>query len=144
MCQSKLQWHHFSPIIPGSGTGRTPDWIIHNKSLWHIWNLVTGCISILHCQSVQKRFYSTSNLSFLISYCIIFEISEIRSANICFYISGMWIHWHKSRSCKIFIIPYRIKGRHNCINLSIPGKNPHLYRLVKGCINWIFRNPGIS
>src|SRR5664280_3491369 len=61
------------------------------ERLWNVHNLITWRITVLHSNGVQKWFYCTSDLLFLLGYSIILEISEIRAPNIGFDISIMRI-----------------------------------------------------
>ena len=110
------------------------------KRSWNVLNLITGRISVLHCNCIKKRFYCTSNLLSLLGYSIILKISEIRASYISFDIAVMRVLRHECRADKVFIISYRIERRHYSVSFSLPWKDSHFYTGVERQHYRIFRD----
>src|SRR5664280_2274324 len=117
--------------------GSVTSWSPRNCIPWNIKgrlnvrNLQTRRKSVLHRNSIKKRFYCTTNLSALLIYSIILKISEVGATHICFNSTSMWIFDHKCRPDEIFIIPDRIHWCHYSISVSFPGEYSHFYRSIE-------------
>ena len=95
LCQSPFQGHCLAYPFVLVCTLRRPCGITDNKRLGHIHNLIAWSKALLHCQGIEERLDGRSHLTLALTDIIIFEVTVVRSSDICLHMSCMRLNCHK-------------------------------------------------
>ena len=121
LCESPFESDGLADPLVLVRTCRSPCiLLVDDEGLRYIHHLVTWAHSLLHGKSIEERLDCRSHLSLALTDIVIFEIAVVRSADICLYMSCLWLYGHECSTKMRLVILYRVVRSHRCVDVSVP------------------------
>ena len=133
MGKTPFEGHGTAYVLGIVGATRRPGVSVHHKGLRHIDHLVARGHAFLHRKGVEEWLDRTSDLALALTHIVVLEIAVVRAADIGAHLAGTGFYCHKGRPEYGLVVLDGVVRSHERIRISffVPGKYPHLYRLVE-------------
>ena len=128
--KSPFQGHGLAyPLVPVR-TLRCPCGVLDKEGLRHIHHLVARGHALLHGKGIKERLDGRTHLTLALTHIVIFEISVVRSSDICLHMARVRLDGHERGTQMRLVISYGIVRGHDgvYISLPVPREHPHLGR----------------